>query len=382
MRGFIRKRGQRSYELTVELPRGPDGRRRRRFRNVSGTRRQAESALAGLVREVETGTCVDGQNVTVSEYLERWLAHMQSRIANTTYDRYAIAIRDRWSKAIGEIPLSRLQPLHIQECESTWFRGGRRDGKEGGLSALTVLHHHRILREALQQAVRWQLIGRNICDAVDPPRPSRREIRVLNEEERRHLLEVASGSPLHLAIMILLGTGMRRGELLALRWSDIDFARGVLSISRSLEHSRSGVMFKATKTIKGCREIVLPGIILEMLHRHKAVQASQRLLIGAAYKNSDLVVCEVGGSPVVPGSLTGRFRTLARKAGLTGFTLHGLRHTHATDLLRAGIHPKIASERLGHSTVGTTMDVYSHVVATMQKDAATIVDGQLRQALR
>lgn len=245
------------------------------------------------------------------------------------------------------------------------------------LSALTVLHHHRVLRNALQQALRWRLIPANPADLVQPPRAVRTPVKVLSEIQAVTLLKALEGSWPYVPSCIALHGGLRRGEILALRWSeDVDFEKSLLRVRRSIEQIGRELTFKSTKSGKG-RVVTMPHVLVKVLRSHKARQAAERLRLGALYQDNDLVCAGPDGSPVVPHKLSDAFRAAAARVDVPKVTFHGLRHTHATILLRAGVHPKVVSERLGHSTVGITLDVYSHVLPDMQAEAAQAIDRAL-----
>ncbi len=319
--------------------------------------------------------------MTVGDYLETWLAdYAKPNVAGKTFERYADIVRGHIRPALGHLMLQKLHPLHVQEFYSTALAEGRRDGR-GGLSAQTVLHCHRILRGALNQAVRWQLLVRNPADAVVPPRPVRREMMALDETGTVLLLNAAKRSRLYGPIMLAVTTGLRRGEVLALRWTAIDLNRGTLSVREALEQTRDGLAFKQPKTAKGRRIVDLPRIAIEELQTHKMEQAQQRLLLGPAYEDHGLVFPEPDGRPWAPDKLSSALAALVRRAGFTGLRLHDLRHTHATQLLKEGVHPKVVSERLGHATVAITLDTYSHVLPGIQRDAAERIDAAIRLAL-
>ena len=249
--------------------------------------------------------------------------------------------------------------------------GGRLDGA-GGLSASTVHHHHRVLRCALQRAVRWGLIASNPALLADPPRPRRPEIRILDEEDTKQLLMGLRGRPVYLATVIAVGTGMRRGEILGLQWQDIDLAKGVLRVTRTLGQTREGLRFGTPKTQRGRRQIHLPGFVVAALRDHwEARRATARP------RKDDLVVTLKCGRPWPPDSFSAEFVRQLEKAGLPRIRFHDLRHSHASLLLRLGVHPKVVSERLGHATVSFTLDTYSHLLPSMQAEAAAKVEGAL-----
>jgi integrase len=223
MKGHIRKRGERSWAIVLDLGRDADGKRVQKWHTVQGTKKEAERRLTELLSSINIGMYVEPSKLTVGDFLGKWLqASAKATVSGKTFERYSEIVNRRWIPAIGSIPLLKLTPLRIQACYSEWLSDGRLDGKKGGLSAQTVLHHHRVLREALNQAVRWQLMPRNPADAVDAPKRERKEMRALNEGETAWLLEAARGTRLYVPILVAVTTGVRRGELLAFRWRDLD----------------------------------------------------------------------------------------------------------------------------------------------------------------
>jgi integrase len=206
-------------------------------------------------------------------------------------------------------------------------------------------------------------------------------MKCLDESSTTQLLKAVEGSALHLPVLLAATTGMRRGEILGLRWQDVDLDAATLGVRQSLEETKTGLVFKPPKTQKGRRSVALPLMTVEVLRRHRVEQAEARLASGRVYQDHGLVIARANGEPIRPSTVTKAFEDLARNAGLQGTRFHDLRHTHATTLLRHGVHPKVVSERLGHSTVGITLDVYSHVLPGMQEEAARRVDAVLRTAM-
>jgi integrase len=226
-------------------------------------------------------------------------------------------------------------------------------------------------------------VARNPVEFVRPPRPEVKEMAVLTEDETAALVEAVRGHWLYLPVLLAVTTGMRRGELLALRWADVDVDAGTCVVRQSVQQvkgGRAGLTFKGPKTAKSRRSVALPALAVEALIRHKAEQAALRLRLGPAYRNQDLVVARDDGSPVVPNAVTKAFINIQVKHGLRRVRFHDLRHSHATHLLRAAVNIKVVSERLGHARSGITLDIYSHVMPGMQEDAAQRVDGALRAA--
>jgi integrase len=381
MTGHVRKRGKRSWAIIVELDHGPDGKRCQKWHSVKGTKKEAESRLTEILHSIETGVYVAPAKLTVEAYLEKWLETTKATIAGKTFERYREIAKRHLVPALGRLMLPRLTPLHIQAYYSHELSAGRLGPKIGGLSAQTVLHHHRVLREALQQAVRWQLLARNPADAVEPPKPQRREMNAINATQMAWLLSVVTGTRFHVPILLALTTGMRRGEFLGLRWSDINLNTGTAAVRRSVEQTNEGIRFKSPKGKRG-RLISLPDITVEALGEYKQAQRAKLTELGISQGDDELVCALEDGSLWAPDTFTAQFARLAKRAGLKGIRLHDMRHSHATHLLQQGVHPKIVSERLGHSTVAITLDTYSHVLPGMQEDAAMKVDSTLREAIR
>ncbi len=385
MRGHLRRRGPGTWAVVVELGRDPEGKRRQKWHTVHGTKADAERELTRILHELDTGLYAEPERLTVAAYLERWLTdYARANTSPRTYQRYRELIDSYITPRIGHLALTKLRPLHVQGLEADLLANGRQRRREGGPSGLsprTVLHVHRVLATALRQAVRWQMIPRNPADAVRPPCPTRPEIHTLTEEETALLLQAAKGSRLYAPVLLALTTGLRRGELLALRWEDVDLESGTLRVVQNLTVTQEGLVFKTPKTAKSRRSVALPALAVEALREHRKQQSEERLRLGPVWQDHALVFPGLDGRPWHPDLFTSGFHDLTLRAGLR-VRLHDLRHTHATQLLKAGIHPKVVSERLGHSTIGITLDIYSHVLPGMQEEAATRTDLALRAALK
>lgn len=352
------------------------------FVGICSTKRDAERELARLVNEVQTGTYVPPSRLTVAAYLDTWTEeYARSQVSAKTLERYEEIVRCHLAPALGHHLLDDLKPIHIQAYYTRALRAGRRDGR-GGLAPLTVRHHHRVLCQALEQAVRWQFLVRNPANGVQAPRVQRRAPEVLDEKQTAQLLRAVHDSTLLVPVTLAATTGLRRGEILALQWRDIDFSAGSLRVRRTLEETRLGRRFKEPKSAKSRRVVSLPTLTLDALRSHRAEQARIRLMVGPAYADHDLVCPRAhDGEPLAPRSLTHAFTLLMRRLpDLPRIRFHDLRHSHASHLLRQNVHPKIVSERLGHAAIGITRDVYSHVLPGLQEEAARQIDGALRQA--
>ena len=348
---------------------------------VRGTKKEAEAELARLLNEVSTGGFVATPNMRLDAYLDRWLTdYARPNVSAKTFERYQQIIDGDIKPALGGVELSKLRPMAIQKFYGDSLTSGRKNGK-GGLSAQSVLHFHRVLHRALAQAVRWQLLARNPANAVEPPRPERKAMRALDHHEARELLERLAGTNLHVPVMVAVSTGLRRGEFLALKWQHVDLDNGTLVVCSALEQTKAGVRFKRPKTSRGSRTIDVPSLVVEALRAHKREQAQVRLRLGPAFQNNDLVFPKEDGTVWPPNTFSTLFATFIRRSGLQHTRLHDMRHSHASQLLLSEVHPKVVSERLGHASIGITMDTYSHVLPGMQKDAAARIDKAMRAAL-
>jgi integrase len=317
--------------------------------------------------------------VTVGDWLKQWIEEARHNVAPKTHERYSEIVHKHLVPALGDLPLAKLAPAHIQAFYSDALKNGRLDGR-GGLSPQTVLHFDRVLNRAMKGARKLRLIPVNPVEDVERPKVEEREMQTLTDEEATRLLAAASTTRIYVPIVLALAIGLRRGELLALHWQDIDLSTGIVEVVRSLEQTSAGLRFKTTKTKRGKRPVVLPASVLEVLRDHKAKQAEERLLLGLG--KGDVVFTRVNGQPISPDGFTSWVARVAKRAGTSHIMpVHGLRHTHITNLLRANVHPKVASERAGHSRVGFTLDRYSHVIPSLQEDAALRIDAGFRKTL-
>jgi len=239
---------------------------------------------------------------------------------------------------------------------------------------------HTILKQALKQACVWRAITHNPADLVKPPKIERKEMRTVDTDQAAKMIEAARGTPIFIPILFGVLCGLRRGEICALRWRSVDLNAGRLSVVASARAGHGGLLEKETKGGRG-RAIALPPMLVTELRRHRTEQAQGLLRLGVRLTDDHHVLTEEDGRPAWPGSLTRRFRELMRRHRLPQIRLHDLRHSHATHLLAAGVHPKIAQERLGHSSISITLDTYSHVLPGMQDDAVAKVDAAIQAAL-
>jgi integrase len=375
-RGSIKQRSPGSYRLRVT------GKRIVATATIRGTRNDAKRELTKLLRLVDTNEHVEPSRMTVAQWLEHWIEAVRAaeEVSPKTHERYAEIVRCHLTPALGTIQLVKLTPTHIQKAYTAWATSGRHDDKPGGLAPLTRLHIHRVLKSALSCAVEQRVLARNPADFKRRlPRIERREMTVLTVEQSNQLLDTIRHTRTYWPVLLALATGMRRGEILALRWRNVDLDQGIIRMVESLEQTKDAIRFKSPKNNKA-RVIALPAFAVDELRRLKLSQAEELLRVGVRQSGDTLVCCREDGEPKQPRSLTHDFTYFIRRLPLPQVSFHDLRHSHATHMLASGVHPKVASERLGHSKVGITLDLYSHVLPDMQSEAAAKIDLAFRRS--
>ena len=306
---------------------------------------------------------------TVGGYLSSWLEHSKTRVRAKTHEGYEGLVRLYARQGIGDIPLSDLSPLHLQRLYADLL-----SDPERRLSGGTVLNLHLVLTQAFSQAVRWGVMASNPASGAQPPRPRRAELAVVDEALAGRLLEVTSGTRFEVPVAIAIATGMRRGEILALCWSDVSADLSLAHVRRSIQPTAGGLVFEQPKTKRSRRAVALPAFLAPYLMRQRKDQDARKRELGNAWVGTDLVIDRGDGRPLNPDTLSSGWATFVRKHALPPVRFHDLRHAHATLMLSKGVHPKIVSERLGHASIGITLDTYSHVLPAMQQEAAAAFD--------
>ncbi len=406
---IIRREGKRgtSYLLKYDGPRDPaTGRRHQLYKTVRGSLRDAQRELRRLLGQLDDGTHVDPHKLTVAEWLTSWLRdHASTAIGAKSRERYGDMINLHVIPRIGAGPLIKLTPPTIQRLYSDLLTSGRRprltaaDGpaQPAGLAPATVLYVHRVLHLALSTAVRQRLLPRNPAEDVTPPRPAAlrssgvdgdgtEKMRALERDQLDTLLCAFRGSSLFPIVAVAAGTGMRRGEVLALRWSDVDLDRATIRVARSVEDTKAeGIRFKAPKTKQSRRTIGIDPGLVALLRAEWRRQAEEALKLGIRLAPDHLVFPK---SPVAlttprpPRYVTHDFVARAAKAGFAGLRFHDLRHTHATLLLIGGVPINAVAQRLGHSSPVVTLTVYGHVLRRAEDQAVAVAGSLLATALQ
>jgi integrase len=380
MRGHVRERGKGNWYAVLSV-REPTGKRRVKFVSLPDAKgkREAQQALARIVTELDAGTFIEPNKTTVAEFLQRWLDHVKTQVQPRTHGGYAEKVA-QLTPRLGSIPLSKLKAEQISAAYGAALASGRRDGKQGGLSPRSVHHMHRVLVQALGQAMKWGVVNRNVAALVDPPKVDRVEMRTLDVDQATTMIELARGEPIFIPILLGVLCGLRRGEICAVRWRNIDLDSGRLSVVASIEEAKGGMREKAPKNGKG-RTVALPPMLITELRKHRLQQAEWLLRLGVRLTDDHHICMRQDGETVWPTSIARAFRTFLRHHNLPRIRFHDLRHSHASHMLASNVHPKIVQERLGHSTIAITLDIYSHAMPNMQADAAATIDAAFQAAL-
>ncbi len=362
--GCIYQRADGRWSATISLGYGSNGKRIRQ--TVYGdTKKGVQDELSKLQNQKLHGTLVKPSRLTVSAFMDQWLNDVaRVTVKATTYANYKAIAENHIGKCIGGVLLQRLEPQHVQSMYSAM--------EKDGASAETRRLTHVVLRRGIKQALKWGLVVRNVCDAVDPPRITKRDIHALTAEQVGELLAAAVGDRLEAIYVTAVGTGLRLGELFGLQWCDVDLAGSALSVRHTLTELNGQLSLTEPKSAKGRRRVELPARVVDALHAHR------KRALAWGHGSVPWVFCNQHGGPLRRSHFHAHhFKPVLKAAGLPAIRFHDLRHTSATLLLSQGVHPKVVQERLGHAQISLTMDTYSHVLPSMQRDAAGRLDSML-----
>lgn len=363
---FQRKDGRWVGQLSLGWKNG----RRERTYFYGNTASSVQDQMTAAKEKRRRGIPVKDDSRTVARLLDDWLASIKSSVRTRTYEKYQDTVRIHLKPSVGRLKIEKLMPQDVQKLLD--------EKLAGGLHPRTVQSVKQVLSYALNEAVRWQLLSRNVAMLVKGPKIPQREMNVWNEEQARKFLETCTGKPLDALYTVALFTGLRRGEILALRWSDLELDAGMLMVRRNMQRTRSrGIVFEEPKTKKGRRSINLAPPVIAALRAHRKRQLETRLACGPEWKDQDLVFCTGLGTPLDPRTLALDYERMIEKSKLPRITFHSLRHTFATIGLTKNVNPKVMADMLGHSKVSVTLDVYSHALPNLQAEAA----GRIAQAL-
>jgi integrase len=373
-KGHIKERSAGHFALIIDLPREGEKRQQKWF-SFRGTKREAQVELARLIASRET--LPKNGKLTLGDYLDRWVD--EQRVGATALERYKGVIRKNVIPGLGHVPLSKLTADHINRHYSQQLASGRCDGT-GGLKAGSVQYQHVLLTKALRNAVTRGLLARSPMDSVEAPYAEKRIMQVLDIEQSAKLLEDAQATRLFIPVLLALTCGLRRGEIAALRWRNVDLDNGKISVVESIEQTKDILRIKRPKNGHG-RVVDLPALTCAELRKHRTRQIEEFLALGAKVTQDTCVHTTLAGERVRPRTISIEWINW-RQGKRPKVRLHDLRHAHATHMLQSGVHPKVASERLGHSTVAITLDICSHVLPGMGAEAAKKVGDALSKALK
>jgi integrase len=377
MRGHFRKRtyidkktGKRrktsTWSVWYEVPHGLGERRKQKMKSGFRTRKEADAWLTQKAEELRQGVAPIDDRRTVQQYLEQWLESIVDTVSPSALHAYKNHVEKHIVPALGTVRLIEVQPQHIERAKAFWASSTpkRRKLAEGKLSTRTVHHIFSTLRVSLNRAKRQRLIALNPCELVDPPRVERKEMRALDGRGGAALVKALEASDLGAAIVTSLGTGLRRGELLALRWGDINLEEQRITVRRAIERVDRQTRFKDPKTSRSRRTISLPRFVADRLRRHHTEQGQRMMADGLGRPTPETLVFERDGQPWVPNTFGTVFMRALRDAGLPHLRLH-----------------ETVSSALGHSTISTTADIYAHVTDSLMRDAADRIDRAVSSAL-
>lgn len=381
--GHIRKRekkdGDVSYQIIIELPiDSATGKRNRKYKTVKGTKKQAEKVMREMMDDLENHTYIEDNKMTVAEFIMHWLTLYLKDLSPTTLKGYKYQIENYIiNQEIGKIRLQDLTTSDVQRWINSLYDESPLSNKP--MSAKTVKNIYHNLCAAIDKAVVLELVKKNVCKAVSLPKVQKYTAEVYDEKEIQELLNAIKGTDMELPLMIDINLGLRRGELLALKWKHIDFEKGLVSIEDNMVEvdrnvSADRVLTKTPKSISGQRVIPISSALTEYLKKAHSEYLLKKFRMGKDFFDGDYVVCQENGKPYKPNSFTSKFNDFLKKNNLKHIRLHDLRHTNATLMLTQGISPKVAQMRLGHSDYSTTMNIYSHVLKSVETEAAETIE--------
>lgn len=357
MRGYITQRAKGSWSISIYLGKDPiTNKKKYKWYTVKGSKKEADRFLTEKLNEIEKGIFIDSKNMTLVEYMNYWFEQCCiTKLSPTTYESYRRNIDKYIIPQLGNIKLSNLLPLQLQSFYNIL---------SATLSNTSIVYIHRILHSALNQAMKWDLVVRNVADNVEVPKKNKYNATILNSEQLGKLIEVIKDTYIYIPVMIAISTGMRRGEVLGLTWENIDLENATLRVVQAIYPTQNGLVVLPPKTKTSIRKISLPPTLVAILKEHKN-----------NCKNDNNYVCTLeDGNLVSPSSLNHRFKQILKDNNLPSIRFHDLRHSHASLLLSQGVQAKVISERLGHSNINITMDLYSHIYEATNIEVANNFD--------
>lgn len=359
-RGSLKRTKAGTYKIVVDVGRDPVTRKRKQHKETFRTKKEAEKKLNDIIRQVETHTYTMPNKKLFGELMETWLNEKKNQVRGNTWRSYQSITKTWIIPQLGDIKLTDLNQGDLSEFYKKL--------QEEKRSNRTIRHIHFAIRSALDMALKWGLVYKNVAESVTPPRLQKKNFQVWTAEELRRFLSEAKEDKYFIAFFLAATTGMRQSEILGLCWKDVDLKNATLSVTQVLD--KQSLTFQEPKTNKSKRSIALDSTTVDVLKKHKKVQAAEKLKADN-YNDYGLVVCTPDGSPLLASNLRAPFERSIKFANVPKIRFHDIRHTHATLLLKERHHPKVVQERLGHSSITITIDTYSHVVPGLQEEAAS-----------
>ena len=369
--GHLRKRtsvdGAVSYQLIVEGDRDPvSGKRERRYKTIKGTKKAAEAALRKMIDDMENGNITSASAMKVEDWMNTWLENYLPNIEATTRAGYREKIKNYIIPELGNTQLKVLKADQVQR----WINGLR----QRGLSPKTIRNVYNNLNAAMKKAVVLRMLPFNPCDGVELPKLIRYEAKVYDTQEIKRLLEAAKGSDMYLVVLLGVSVGLRRGEMLGLKWASVNFEAKTISIRENRVMADKELITKGPKSAAGQRTVSIGDEVVAALSQARMDYFNDRAELGAKFRDDDYVVRQKDGRPLRPDSMTQKWERFLERNNLPHIRLHDLRHSHATALIQAGVSPKVVQQRLGHADVSITLNTYTHVLPGMDQEAAAKID--------
>lgn len=367
MEGHIEKRGKK-YSFVVDIGRDPVTKKRKQKR-VSGftSEKKARKAMIDMISDLNNGTYTEPTNATFEKYMTTWLDHKEKRVTYGTYSHYHSYATNHIIPAIGHIKMQDLRPIQLQNFYDSLLADNK-------LSRRSIHHIHRIISNCLNMAVKMGEIQTNIASVVEPVKVPKTEQNYWDVDEVNTFIESAKGHIHFIAFYLAIFTGMRQGEILGLKWDCVDFDNKQIYVQRSIKRVGSSGELKDLKNSSSYRSITMSENLLDELKKHKATQSEHKMRYRKDYDDQNFVVATKLGTFVLPSNIARAYRLIRNKLDIKQIRFHDLRHTHASLLFKQNVHPKIVQERLGHSSIETTLDTYSHMLPNMQETAAQKLD--------